>query len=195
MKLFFFILIFLCSITEVSYGQLKDSINVLNGIEENGDTLPHQTLDPISVFPKRVFHSRRAERRYWRLERKVKKVYPYAVAAGELMKKYNDEYEAAKTDRERRKYVKQVEKELFARYGPQLKKLSISEGRILIKLIDRQTGHTSYELIKDVKGGFAAFFWQGVARIFGNDLKAEYDPFMEDILIEQIVRRIEAGTL
>lgn len=195
MKLFFIILILLCGFAELSHGQSRDSINVLNGIEENGDTLPHETLDPIYVFPKPVFHSRKAERRYWRLERKVKKVYPFAVAAGQLMKKYNDEYLAAKTEKERRKYVKQVEKELFARYGPQLKKLSISEGRILIKLIDRQTGHTSYELIKDVKGGVTAFFWQGVARIFGNDLKAEYDPFMEDYLIEQIVRRIEAGTL
>ncbi|HKJ43013.1 MAG TPA: DUF4294 domain-containing protein [Sunxiuqinia sp.] len=195
MKLVYVILILILGLAKNSFAQARDSINVLNGVEEGGDTLPHQTLDPISVFPKPKFHSRREERRYWRLERKVKKVYPYAVAAGKLMEKYNDEYLAAKTDRERRKYVKQVEKELFARYGSELKKLSISEGRILIKLIDRQTGHTSYELIKDVKGGFTAFFWQGVARIFGNDLKAEYDPFMEDYLIEQIVRRIEAGTL
>ena len=195
MKLFFIILLLICSVAEKGIGQPLDSLNFLDGVEENGDTLPHKTLEPISVFPKPVFHSRRAERRYWRLERKVKKVYPYAQKASELLEKYEDEYEAATDDRTRKKYVKQVEKELFAEYGPQLKKLSISEGRILIKLIDRQTGHTSYELIRDLNGGLSAFFWQSVARIFGNDLKDEYDPIEEDLLIEKIIQRIEARTL
>lgn len=195
MKWFLIFVLFVFAVVRTGYGQQADSLEVLMGVEENGDTLPHRNLDPIYVFPKLVFHSHREERRYYRLEQKVKKVYPYSVAASKLLEKYNDEYLAAKTERERRKYIKQVEKELFAEYGPQLKKLSISEGRILIKLIDRQTGHTSYELIKDIKGGLAAFFWQGVARIFGNDLKDEYDPFIEDYYIEQIVQRIQAGEL
>ena len=77
----------------------------------------------------------------------------------------------------------------------QVKKLTITQGIILVKLIDRETGHTSYEVIKDLKGGFTAFFWQGIARIFGNNLKAEYNPDGEDAKIEDIVRGIESGFL
>ncbi|KOH43165.1 hypothetical protein NC99_39890 [Sunxiuqinia dokdonensis] len=176
-------------------GQQPDSLHYLEAIEGDGDTLPHLELDEIPVFPRPEFENRRTEKRYYRLEKKVKKVYPYAQKAAELLMKYEDEYLAAESERERKKYVKQVEKELFDQYGPELKKLSISEGRILIKLIDRETGHTSYELIKDLKGGVMAFFWQGVARIFGNDLKEEYDPVIEDMLIEQIILRIEAGMI
>jgi hypothetical protein len=166
MKQYLIFIIFFFAVAKSSYGQQRDSLDFLDAIEENGDTLPHKTLNTVTVFPKLVFHSNREERRYYRLEQKVKKVYPFAVAASKLIEKYNDEYTAAKSERERKKYIKQVEKELFAEYGPQLKKLSISEGRILIKLIDRQTGHSSYDLIRDVKGGLAAFFWQGVAKIF-----------------------------
>jgi len=176
-------------------GQQPDSLHFLEAIEGDGDTLPHLELEEIPVFPRPKFESRRMEKRYYRLEQKVKKVYPYAQKAADLLMKYQDQYLAAESDKERKKYIKQVEKELFDQYGPELKKLSISEGRILIKLIDRETGHTSYELIKDLKGGLVAFFWQGVARIFGNDLKEEYDPVIEDILIEQIIMRIEAGVI
>ncbi|WP_321287898.1 DUF4294 domain-containing protein [uncultured Sunxiuqinia sp.] len=187
--------IFIFVLSEFGFGQNLDTLHFMEGVEENGDTLPHQDLEPISVYPKHVFKSKRWERRYYRLERKVKKVYPYAQKAAELLKKYEDEYLAAESRREQKKYIKKVEEELFDQYGDELKKLSISEGRILIKLIDRETGHTSYELIKDLKGGLVAFFWQGVARIFGNNLKDEYDPVEEDILIEQIIFKIEAGII
>lgn len=173
--------------------QVRDSVHYLETIKENGDTLPHLDLDPIQVFPRKKFKSRSKEKSYWRLAMKVKKVYPYAQKAGELMQRYEYQYMATKDPRQRKKYIKQVEVELMDEYGSQLKKLSISEGRILIKLIDRETSHTSYELIKDLKGGLAAFFWQGVARLFGNDLKDDYDPVVEDRLIEEIIFYIDAG--
>ncbi|WP_082326571.1 DUF4294 domain-containing protein [Sunxiuqinia dokdonensis] len=195
MKQFLILSILMLSSVGFACGQQPDSLHYLEAIEGDGDTLPHLELDEIPVFPRPEFENRRTEKRYYRLEKKVKKVYPYAQKAAELLMKYEDEYLAAESERERKKYVKQVEKELFDQYGPELKKLSISEGRILIKLIDRETGHTSYELIKDLKGGVMAFFWQGVARIFGNDLKEEYDPVIEDMLIEQIILRIEAGMI
>lgn len=176
-------------------GQQFDSLNFLDAIEQDGDTLPHVQMETITVFPKPKFKNRRDEQRYYRLEQKVKKVYPFAIKAGELMQKYEEAYLAAKSEKARKKYIKQAEKELFDEYGPQLKKLSLSEGRILIKLIDRQTGHTSYDLIKDLKGGLTAFFWQGVAKIFGNDLKEEYDPVTEDFLIERIIHQIDAGMI
>ncbi|MGQ7867964.1 DUF4294 domain-containing protein [Sunxiuqinia sp. sy24] len=195
MKQLLILVIFVFGLTAGGKAQQPDSLHFLDAIEANGDTLPHRKLEEIPVFSKPKFENRRQEKRYYRLERRVKKVYPYAMKAAELLTKYEAEYLAAKNEKERRKYVKQVEKELFDQYGPELKKLSISEGRILIKLIDRETGHTSYELIKDLKGGLVAFFWQGVARLFGNDLKDEYDPVVEDMLIEQIIFRIEAGII
>ena len=91
--------------------------------------------------------------------------------------------------------MKKIEDELLSRYKNELKKMSISDGRVLIKLIDRETGRTSYSIIKEFRGSFAAAFWQGIARIFRNNLKDEYDPYGEDALIEQIVTLIEFGYL
>lgn len=195
MKQIFITILLIVGLAETVSAQQLDSLHFLDAIEGNGDTLPHKELEAIPVFPKPVFENRRQERRYYRLEAKVKKVYPFAIRAGELLEKYEDEYLSTDDPKKRRKYIKQAEKELFEEYGPQLKKLSLSEGRILIKLIDRETGNTSYELIRDLKGGLTAFFWQGVARIFGNDLKEEYDPVTEDLLIEQIIIQIEAGMI
>lgn len=177
-----------------SIAQIKDSVPVGKIVTAEGDTLPHITIKPVLVTP-RNFHSHRDVRKYWRLAMKVKKVYPYAQKAAELLKEYDAYYTATDDPKLRRQYVKQVERKLIDEYGPQLKKLSLSEGRILIKLIDRETQHTSYELIKDLKGGFSAFFWQGVARMFGNNLKDDYDPVTEDRMIEEIIFFIEMGVI
>lgn len=168
---------------------------MLLGTRIDGDTILYHEVPAVYVYPRSDFRSKRFEKQYWRLVQKVKKVYPYAKKANELLEQYSEQYEATKDKKLRRKYVKQAEDELFGQYGPQLKKLTISEGRILIKLIDRETGTTSYELIQDLKGGITAFFWQGIARIFGNDLKSEYDPEVEDRLIEEIIFYIEAGVI
>jgi hypothetical protein len=179
-----------------SFAQVKDSLTTGRIIvTAEGDTLLHVTIKPVLITPRQHFESRRDVRKYWRLAMKVKKVYPYAQKAAVLLQEYDAYYTATDDPKLRRKYVRQVEKELFDEYGPQLKKLSLSEGRILIKLIDRETQHTSYELIKDLKGGLSAFFWQGVARVFGNNLKDEYDPFTEDRMIEEIVFFIEMGVI
>ncbi|MFV0521126.1 MAG: DUF4294 domain-containing protein [Mangrovibacterium sp.] len=156
----------------------------------HGDTIPQFILDELKVNPMPNFESRRFARRYWRLVGRVKKTYPYAVIAAKLMDEYNEKYELAGADKsERRKYLKQMEKELFNTYGSALRKMSISDGRVLIKLIDRETNSTSYALIKDLKGGTSAFFWQGIAKLFGNDLKSQYNPEenFEDEHIEQIL--------
>ncbi|MGE5447113.1 MAG: DUF4294 domain-containing protein, partial [Bacteroidales bacterium] len=141
------------------------------------------------------FKSRQAEQQYWRMVARVKKVYPYAKEAARLYTKYQQEVPADAKRREKRAYVKKAEDELMALYGPKIKQMSISEGRILIKLIDRQTHTTSYELIDDVKGAVPAFFWQGVARIFGNNLKSQYDPYGEDREIEHIIYCIDMGII
>ena len=195
MKKLIFIGIVLITFAGRANAQVRDSVHYLEGMKYDGDTLPHVSLNPIPVFPRRNFKSKRLERKYWRLAMKVKKVYPYAKIAASLLNEYDAKYRASNNPKLRKKYLKEAEKELFDRYGSQLKKLSISEGRILIKLIDRETRHTSYELIKELKGGVSAFFWQGIARLFGNNLKDEYDPVEEDKMIEEIIFYIDAGLM
>ncbi|OFX32008.1 MAG: hypothetical protein A2W90_08015 [Bacteroidetes bacterium GWF2_42_66] len=183
------------AVVSVCWSQNIGTEKPVLGIRVDGDTIVYREIPPVYVYPRSDFRSKRYEKQYWRLVQKVKKVYPYAKKANELLLQYTEQYEATQDKRLRRKYVKQAEEALFGEYGPQLKKLTISEGRILIKLIDRQTGSNSYELIQDLKGGLVAFFWQGVARVFGNDLKSEYDPEVEDRIIEEIIFYIDAGIL
>lgn len=132
-------------------------------------------------------------RRYKYLERRVRKVYPYAQLAATKLKEYEGELALLTKKKDRRKVMKKVEKALKEQYGAELKNLSISQGKILLKLIDRQTGRTSYELIKEMRGSFAVGMWQGLARLFGHNLKAKYDASGDDKMIEQIINRIEAG--
>lgn len=175
--------------------QVVKSPHFLPGILVDHDTLPHVTMPDITIFPKARFKNKQAEQQYWRMVVKVKKVYPYAKEAARLYAKYQKEVQPDAKRRYRRAYVKKAEDELMALYGPKLKQMSISEGRILIKLIDRETKATSYDLISDIKGGVPAVFWQGVARLFGNNLKAQYDPYGEDRQIEQIIHFIEMGAI
>lgn len=159
------------------------------------DSLPHINLSQIDIFGKARFKSRHEEQQYWRLVMRVKKVYPYAKEAARLYEKYQVEVPPDAKGRERRAYVRKAEDELMELYGPKLKQMSITDGRILIKLIDRETHNTSYELIDDVKGSVPAILWQGVARVFGNNLKAQYDPYGEDRQIEMIIYFIEMGLI
>lgn len=156
----------------------------------DGDTIPHIHLSEIIVRPMPDFESRRYAREYWRLVQRVKKTYPYAVMVANLFREYENEFRLSdKSNKERKKYLKKLEDELFAKYSDELKKMSINDGRILIKLIDRETRNTSYFLIKDIKGGASAFFWQGIAKLFGNNLKTQYNPkeVDEDAQIERIL--------
>ncbi|MBN1952413.1 MAG: DUF4294 domain-containing protein, partial [Bacteroidales bacterium] len=137
----------------------------------------------------------RQYQRYYKLVRNVKKVYPYAKLAGEKYRLVEKEYLGLENDRERNQYIKALEKELLNEYEAELKKLTITQGRILLKLIDREIGETSYDLLKELNGAFSAVFWQTLARIFGHNLKSEFDPNGEDKLLNDIVLMIEAGVL
>jgi hypothetical protein len=175
--------------------QIPDSSRIGIGWIIGNDTIIHRDIREVRVYPRKNFKNPQMEKQYNRLIQRVKKVYPYAVTANQLLQKYEPEYRNLKTDRERRKLMKKIEDELLVRYKNELKKMSIADGRVLIKLIDRETGRTSYSIIKEFRGSFAAAFWQGIARIFRNNLKDEYDPYGEDALIEQIVTLIEFGTI
>ena len=159
------------------------------------DSLFHIDLPEILIYPQRQDMTRRTLRQYSILEMRVMKVYPIAKVAALKLKEYNSVYASFKSERERKDYVKKIEKDLFAEFEPQIRTMSTSQGRILIKLIDRETGESSFEIIKEFKGGFSAFFWQSVARLFGHNLKSEYDAANEDRMIEYIVWQIDNGMI
>ncbi len=161
----------------------------------DGDTVPVITLPEHVVVAPMVFKNRFEERRYNRLVRNVKAAYPYAKLAGIKYREYSRRLEEIESKAERRLIISQLEDELRDQFEDDLRKLTFSQGLILLKLIDRETQHTSYVLLKDFKGVFQAFFWQSLGRIFGYDLRTEYDPHGEDKMIEHIVMLIEAGVL
>jgi len=176
-------------------GQERDSTRFGIGIIQGKDTIINRQIKEVWVYPQREFKSPRYERQYWRLVQRVKKVLPYAKTANQLLRKYEPEYLKLTKDRDKRRLIKKVEDELMAKYKEEFKKMSISDGKVLIKLIDRETGRTSYTLIREFRGAFIATFWQGIARLFGNNLKDEFDPYGEDLLLEEIVTLIEIGYL
>ena len=155
----------------------------------------------IDNLPERfVFYRPRnkAERREWREYSRtiynVKKVYPYALKAKEIIADADSTLANCDfTARERERYLKQYEKRLFKEFEKPLRSMSISQGRLLLKLLDRELGRTSYYVIKNYRGGAAAGFWQGVAKLFGSDLKQPYDRYGEDRLIEELVLLYQQG--
>jgi hypothetical protein len=162
---------------------------------ENGDTLPQMYIPEVIIIPEYKFVSEKQKRQYTRLVLNIKKVYPYARMANDKLKEIENKVDSLGNRKNAKDYIKQVDKELQARYGDELKKLTINQGRILIKLIDRDTGSTSYDLVKELRGTFSAFMWQSLARLFGENLKEEYDAEGEDRMIEHIVLKIEAGQI
>ena len=117
------------------------------------------------------------------------------MIAREKLAEINARLEEIPDEKERRKFLNQQENNILAEFEDDARNMTITQGRLLIKLIDRETQNTSFELIKQYRGFLSAAFWQGIARIFGSNLKSEYDPFGEDALIELIVRDIEMGWL
>lgn len=187
---------FICIIRVTGQDTLTISeIDMLYGIIIDGDTILLTSIDEVLIFPERKFKNKREWRRYHRLVRNVKKVYPYAKMAGEKYDTVSAHLLTLETEKQRKAYIKEVEQEIHDEYEDDLKKLTITQGRILLKLIDREVGETSYELLKEFKGTFSAFFWQTLARLFGHNLKSEFDPEGEDILLNEIVILIEKGQL
>ncbi len=157
---------------------------------EHGDSIATVHILPVYVF------DRPADlRRYRRLVDAVKKVYPIAKIARAKMAEMEKELCSLPTKKEQKAYIKRVYNEIKAEYTPVLKRMTRTQGKVLLKLIDRETEYTAYEVLREFRGGFIAGFWQGVSKIFGQNLKAEYDREGEDRIIEQIVLYYEAGLL
>jgi hypothetical protein len=204
-RLFFFIFLLLIFSTDLS-GQAdtlkhgKDSIPnrfyLLQKVERGGETMPEIEIKEVTIVGGPKATSRKRDyRRYERLIFNIKKVYPYAIIVREKLSRVNEELKGTKNDKERKAYLRSVEKDVFSEYEDDISHLTITQGKILIKLIDRETQNTSYELIKEYRGKISAAFWQGIARLFGTNLKAEYDRYGDDAVIEMILVEIESGRL
>ena len=165
-------------------------------IIENGDTVYVDKIKPAYIFnrPKSWQHSREW-REYYRTVYNFAKTYPYALKACEIMKEADSTIAHSNfTRREKEQYIKSYERRLFKEFEKPLRKLSINQGKMLLKLIDREAGISSYQAIRNYKGGAAAGFWQGVARLFGSDLKKKYDKDGEDKIIEELVQMYQEGS-
>lgn len=161
----------------------------------DGKTYPYVELKEIVVSDRVPRGVRFNYRRHARLVYNVKRVYPYALIVRDELGRVNRLLETMPDERARRNFMQQYEKDIFKTYEGDMRKLTFTQGKILIKLIDRETTNTSFELIREYRGKVSATFWQGIARIFGANLKTSYDPGGEDYLIEQVVQEIEAGRL
>lgn len=176
---------------------LPDRFYLLQKVERNGVTMPEVEIKEVTIVGggSKNTARKRDYRRYEKLIYNIKKVYPYAVVVRERLNLVNEEMKAIESERERKAYLKEVEKDVFAKYEDEIAHLTITQGKLLIKLIDRETQNTSYDLIREYRGRISAAFWQGIARLFGTNLKAEYDRFGDDAAIEMILQEIEAGRL
>lgn len=161
----------------------------------DGDTILSGNLPTAFVYGKWTKANKRKQEKYDKLTRNVVKVYPYAKISASLLREYAHEVESIGNDKDQNMYYKLAEAELRAEFEEEVKHLTVSQGKVLVKLIDRETGSTGYEIIRKLRGGVQAAIWQGLARLFGNNLKEEYDAAGADAQIEVIVARIEAGQL
>ena len=204
MRLIFTILVIFLFVIDVS-GQkdtlkhkndsLPDRFYLLQNVKRDGITMPEVEIKEVTVVARPRTAKRNEYRKYERLIYNLKRVYPYALMVRIRLNQVNEDMKNITDEKERKNYMKGVEKDVFAEYEDDMREMTITQGRLLIKLIDRETQNTSYALIRDFRGKLTAAFWQGIARIFGTNLKEEYDPYGDDALIELIISEIDAGRL
>ena len=163
----------------------------LGAVVENGITSPLIFLPEYLKTGIAIDEEAKKER--IRLRNNIYKVYPYALAAAAVLKDVNTNLERQQDRRSRKKYLKEIDRQLDNTFKEPLKNLSVDQGHVLIKLINRQTGQNCYSIIRELKSGFSAMIWQGVGVLFNNNLKHNYDPQGEDSEVEKIVRDMEAS--
>ena len=162
-------------------------------VDEKGDTTYLDVLEPIWIFAQNKGKGKNW-RDYYQLVWRFGRVYPYAEVAGQLVAQVDSIVEANHYGRLKRdRYISQVQKQLFNEFEGSMRKMSIQQGALLIKLIARETGQSPYAIIKEYKSGITAGFWQGIARLFDNNLKDDYDPEGEDKDIEELIQIWKEG--
>ncbi len=166
-------------------------------VDEDGDTVLVVFLRDVTVFPPMKFKNKKQEEFYWRTVRDVKLTLPYAKLIAETIVETYEYIETFATQKEREDYLKKMESSIFNQYKPVLKRFSKRQAKVLIKLIQRETHQSSYDIVKAFMGTFRATFWQGFGKLFGVSLKSSYKPEKDknDALLERIARCVEQGTI
>ena len=172
----------------------KNKENYLHYIVEGKDTIYIDEIKASKVYSRLPKQKGKEWRKYYKLVHNFSKTYPYALAARRIVQRADKNIEDNNLKRLKRdRDIDAVQEELFEVFEEPLTNLTISQGALLMKLIDREIGKSSYMIIKDYKNGIAARFWQGVAKLFGSDLKKPYDPEGEDKKVEELVQIWDAG--
>ena len=191
MKQLLFFLVFFTIVN--TYSQQIENDSISEYIRISGDTIVKGSigLNEVLLLPKRPFYNSDQIKKYLILKRKTLKVYPYSLMASKRLNSLNERLGTIKTNRGKKRYTKMVQKFLEDELTPELSKLTQSEGRILIKLIHRQTGISTYDLVKQLRNGFRAFIYNTTARFFNLNLKTEFMPEIniDDYFIEDIIQR------
>ena len=158
-------------------------------VDENGDTVFFDRLAPTWIFARRRTTSEKDWREFYKLVYRFPRVYPYAIAAGAIQHTVDSTIKADNMNFiAKDRYITDVQSQLFGQFEGSFRQMTISEGALLMKLIDRETGQSSYSIIKEYKSGVAAGFWQLIAKMFDNDLKSKYDPRGADREVEELVK-------
>lgn len=176
------------------FRQESQDESLMKYIVEDGDTIYIDEIRASKVYSRLPRQKGKDWRKYYRLVHNFSKAYPYALVAKKIVVEADSTIAADKLKgAKREKYISKVQKELFDVFEGQMRKLTVSQGALIMKLVDREVGKSSYNIIKGYKSGITAGFWQGVAKVFGSDLKKPYDPDGEDAQTEELVKIWEAG--
>lgn len=179
--------------TKPRMSRLKGYVMAIR-IEPNGDTTFFDQIDPVWIFPRGRKRRKDDWRDYYRLVLNFDKVYPYALVGRKLMAQVDSTIAAGGLVKsERNRYIKDVERELFRLFEKDIRKMTINQGVLLVRLVDRECGLSGYDIIKTYENGFAAGFWQMVAKLFSQDLKSRYEPDGKDAKTEQLVKIWDSG--
>ena len=177
----------------IALSQVVESDSLVDYIKIKGDSIVRSSidLDKVVLLPKKGFKDSNEIKKYLILKRKTLKVYSYAILASNRLTTLNERLVNIKRRRDRKNYTKKIQKFIVNEFYDELRKFTQTEGQILIKLIHRQTGTSAYKLIKEIRNGWSAFWYNNTARIFNMSLKKEFDPYTveEDYFIEDIIQR------
>lgn len=202
--LFLFAYGFICVLTANAQDTLSTTVPKMKkirpegqqfGTVEGSDTIPFVYLNEVLVFQPLKFKNEKERREYNKLVRDVKKTLPYAKMVYETLIETYEYIETLPDEKTKNEHLKRMEKELFKQYKPELKKLTLSQGKLLIKLVDRECNQSSYRLIGAFLGKFRAGFWNIFAGMLGASLKTEYDPKGKDAMTERVVLLVERGMI
>ena len=171
----------------------KDMVSFI--VDEQGETYVKIMNYTCVITAEKSFSSAKEKLKWDKLKYDVKKAYPYAVMAKLKLAEMDAQLVYVKGENNKKEFTKACEKELTRQFSGDMRNLSFSQGKILVKLLDRETGSTTYQIIKEHRGSFTAFMWQSVAGLFGNNLKANYEPLGDDANIEAVVDLIELGVI